>query len=73
MLAVGLSSNEVQKYIKDQPDVVIGCNNSPQSVTLSGGKKTIEEVRSSLVEAGVFTRRVNSEYPSLLYLVEIEC
>ncbi|KAL3419450.1 KR domain-containing protein [Phlyctema vagabunda] len=60
MLAVGLGSKEVHRFIEGQPDVIIGCYNSPKSVTLSGGEHSIEEIRLSLVDSGIFSRKVNS-------------
>ncbi|KAH8589480.1 hypothetical protein B0O99DRAFT_692539 [Bisporella sp. PMI_857] len=60
MLAVGLGAEDVQVYIDAQPEVVIGCYNSPHSVTLSGKSQAIEEIRIALVHAGTFARKVNS-------------
>jgi acyl transferase domain-containing protein len=60
MLAVGLGPEEVQPFIKGQSGVVIGCYNSPQSVTLSGQAHVIEEIRVSLAQAGIFARKVNT-------------
>ncbi|KAG9243665.1 hypothetical protein BJ878DRAFT_509631 [Calycina marina] len=60
MLAVGLGADDVQQYICNQPGVVIGCYNSPQSVTLSGESKAIDNIRETLVGAGIFARKVNS-------------
>lgn len=60
MLAVGVGPEEVQPFLEGQPDVIIGCYNSPQSVTLSGGDVAIEDIRKSLVEAGLFARKVNT-------------
>ncbi|KAH0287806.1 hypothetical protein M436DRAFT_83557 [Aureobasidium namibiae CBS 147.97] len=44
----------------DQPDIVIACQNSPKSVTLSGGADAITEVYSRLAEAKVFSRILNT-------------
>ena len=60
MLAVGLGAEEVQQYLEGRLDVSIGCYNSPQSVTLSGGEHAVEEIRKSLVEGGVFCRKVKT-------------
>jgi acyl transferase domain-containing protein len=60
MLAVGLGAEEVRPYLEGRPDVIIGCYNSPQSVTLSGGEHAIDEVRRLLVERGIFARKVNT-------------
>lgn len=60
MLAVGLGAEEVKPYLAGRSDVIIGCYNSPQSVTLSGGEHQIDEIRSVLVEKSVFARKVNT-------------
>jgi acyl transferase domain-containing protein len=60
MLAAGLGAEDVQPYLEGQSDVIIGCYNSPQSVTLSGEEHAIEEVRKLLVEKGIFARKVNT-------------
>ena len=60
MLAVGLSENDVQKYITDfQDNVVVACVNSPASITLSGDQKALEEVQQSLDAEGIFNRILN--------------
>ncbi|KAH8807730.1 fatty acid synthase [Xylogone sp. PMI_703] len=60
MLAVGLGAEEVLPYLKGQPDVIIGCHNSPQSVTLSGGEFAVEKIRKVLVDDGIFARKVKT-------------
>lgn len=60
MLAVGLGATLVAPFIKAHSDVVIGCYNSPHSVTLSGGVKGIDETYKRLREAGIFVRMVNT-------------
>lgn len=60
MLAVGLSGEEIQPYIARESDVCIGCYNSPQSVTLSGGEQAVGEIAKSLVDAGIFVRKVKT-------------
>jgi acyl transferase domain-containing protein/NADPH:quinone reductase-like Zn-dependent oxidoreductase len=60
MMAVGLGPKEVQAYMMDQPDVVVACHNSPQSVTLSGGADAIVEVHARLSKARVFSRILNT-------------
>ncbi|KAG9671303.1 ketoacyl-synt-domain-containing protein, partial [Aureobasidium melanogenum] len=60
MMAVGLGPGEVLSYIHDQPGVVIACQNSPQSVTLSGEAAAIATVHTSLCEAGIFARILNT-------------
>ena len=42
MAAVGLSADQVQPYLR--PGVLVGCENSPSSVTLTGDKTVLEEV-----------------------------
>ncbi|KAI4719803.1 ketoacyl-synt-domain-containing protein [Aureobasidium sp. EXF-10727] len=60
MMAVGLGSNEVSPYIQNQPDIVVACQNSPQSVTLSGGAAAIAEVHACLSQARIFSRVLNT-------------
>ena len=60
MLAVGLGAEDIQIYIEGQSEVIIGCYNSPQSVTLSGERHTIEVIREALVNDGIFARIINS-------------
>lgn len=67
MLAVGLGSSEVSKYLQGMENLVqIACFNSPQSVTLSGALDALEVVKKSLVEDHHFTRllQVNLAYHS---------
>lgn len=42
MAAVGLGRREVAPYLR--PGVMVGCENSPQNVTLSGDADTLESV-----------------------------
>jgi len=60
MMAVGLGAVHVSPYIEKQPDIVIACHNSPQSVTLSGDVAAIDEVHQALVNDGVFARKLNT-------------
>lgn len=63
MLAVGLGSAEVAEYISDFADSVqIGCLNSPNSVTLSGEKESLEKVKARLEEAGYFARLLQVDF-----------
>ncbi|KAK8047896.1 hypothetical protein PG996_015960 [Apiospora saccharicola] len=57
MLAVGLSADEVARYL-DQDDrfVQIACFNSPRSLTLSGVLSALEELRARLEADGHFAR-----------------
>lgn len=58
MMAVGLSPVEAQRYIaKVKPNtVVVACENSPVSVTLSGDEEQILELAAILASDGVFHR-----------------
>jgi acyl transferase domain-containing protein len=60
MMAVGLGADKVKPFLSNQPDVVIACHNSPESVTLSGGTAAIDKIQTVLVEAGIFARKLNS-------------
>lgn len=67
MLAVGLGSTEVSKYLQGMEESVhIACFNSPQSVTLSGTLDALEEVKKRLVKDHHFARllQVNLAYHS---------
>jgi acyl transferase domain-containing protein len=48
MAAVGLSRSQVKTHLKE--GVIIGCENSPSSVTLSGDSATLQEVMTILRE-----------------------
>ena len=54
MAAIGLGRHEVSSYLL--PGVVIACENSQSSVTLSGDKPAVEEI----------TRRIKTERPEVL-------
>ncbi|KAI2628872.1 lovastatin nonaketide synthase [Hypoxylon sp. NC1633] len=63
MLAVGLSSNDVDIYLSrlgsenDTPfDVQIGCVNSPKSITLTGNATLLGKLDKLLKEEGIFSR-----------------
>ena len=60
MLAVGLGQEAAEKYINDTNSgrIVVACDNSPNSVTLSGDLKAIEDVASKLEGDGIFARRL---------------
>ncbi|KAI1338294.1 putative polyketide synthase [Xylariaceae sp. FL0016] len=61
MLAVGLGVDEVAKYMPDDPaDVCVACENSPQSVTLSGRAASIEKLREELGARGIFARELKT-------------
>lgn len=54
MAAVGLGRDEVTSYLED--GAVIACENSPQSVTLSGDKAKIDSIM----------RRIKTDSPDVL-------
>ncbi|KAL5046523.1 hypothetical protein BDW71DRAFT_214582, partial [Aspergillus fruticulosus] len=58
MAAVGLSRDQVAPYLED--GVVIACENSPQSVTLSGDSAVVEEVAEAITKdhPDIFCRRL---------------
>lgn len=61
MLAVGLGAEKASEYLKDPTAVgrvVVGCINSPDSVTLSGDLDAIDYVASQLEKDGVFARKL---------------
>jgi acyl transferase domain-containing protein len=51
MAAVGMSSKDIQKYLKE--NVVVACENSQQSITLSGDPDGIEHA----------IERIHADYP----------
>ncbi|KAJ5382343.1 polyketide synthase [Penicillium concentricum] len=59
MLAVGLGPEEVLPYLEE--GIVIACENSPVSITLSGLLKAIQEVKSKLDADGVFARELKTD------------
>lgn len=56
MAAIGLGADQVQSYL--QPGVLVGCENSPNSVTLTGDKAALEEVIQKIKkdDSAVFAR-----------------
>ncbi|OOQ83528.1 putative polyketide synthase [Penicillium brasilianum] len=58
MLAVGLGPEEVLPYLEE--GIVIACENSPTSVTLSGSLKSVQAVKSKLDADGVFARELKT-------------
>jgi acyl transferase domain-containing protein len=73
MLAVGVSPDKVQEYLKTSEEFVqIACYNSPDSITLSGTLSELEVVKARLQEDGHFARmlQVNLAYHSR-YMAEI--
>ncbi|KAJ5104223.1 Acyl transferase/acyl hydrolase/lysophospholipase [Penicillium argentinense] len=49
MAAIGMGSDNVQQHL--QPGVVVACENSPRSVTLSGDTEAVESVVASIQRA----------------------
>lgn len=60
MLAVGLGAEGAAPFIAGIADVVIACENSPASVTLSGTQAAIEAAKARLDAAGVFARALRT-------------
>ena len=61
MLAVGLGVEEVQEFLPSAAeDACIACENSPNSVTVSGTAKSISKLRNDLSLKGVFVRELNT-------------
>jgi acyl transferase domain-containing protein/NADPH:quinone reductase-like Zn-dependent oxidoreductase/NAD(P)-dependent dehydrogenase (short-subunit alcohol dehydrogenase family) len=61
MLAVALSSEDAQKYIKasDVGDMIsVACLNSPTNVTISGDVGAIEAIQATMNQAQVFNRKL---------------
>lgn len=56
MMAVGLSAKDVAPHLADADAVSIGCVNSTSSVTLTGDKSSLLELRSKLSAQNVFCR-----------------
>lgn len=49
MVAIGLGAKQVQPYL--QPGVLVGCENSPNSVTLTGDNEILKKVTKKIKEA----------------------
>lgn len=77
MAAIGLGADEVQPYL--QPGVLVGCENSPSSVTLTGDKQVLDEViakikqddpamlaRALQVDRAYHSRKIPSSTPGFL-------
>nr|URT29632.1 AmpB [Beauveria felina] len=61
MLAVGLGSEEVDKYLEGQREAVkVAAVNSPGSVTLSGEPTAIDEISAAMTADGVFNRKLKT-------------
>lgn len=60
MLAVGTGAEEVYEFLSDLDDVVIACENSPSSVTLSGSSEAIQILKSRLDGISIFARELKT-------------
>lgn len=60
MIAVGLSEDDVGKYIArvSKGAISVACVNSPSSVTVSGDTTGVDELQELLREDGVFERKL---------------
>ncbi|KAK7959096.1 Beta-ketoacyl synthase [Apiospora aurea] len=56
MLAIGLASEDCQRYLSRFPKVTIACHNSPKSLTLSGEMCDLKALQNSIKEDGHFAR-----------------
>ena len=62
MLAVGVGVNEISDYISDLgQNVVVACENSPSSVTLSGTSCGTHEAKKRLDMANIFARELKTD------------
>jgi acyl transferase domain-containing protein len=76
MAAIGLGREEVEPFLK--PGVVVGCDNSPESTTISGDVDTLDMVMTSIKSAhpNVLARklRLDKAYHSRKFeYVEYRC
>ncbi|RDA92383.1 hypothetical protein CP533_4725 [Ophiocordyceps camponoti-saundersi (nom. inval.)] len=66
MAAIGMSNKDVMSFLV--PGVVIACENSPSSVTISGDldqlDKAIEAIRSAQPEASIHRLKIGAAYHS---------
>jgi len=63
MLAVSLSSKDIQPYLKGyEGKIHVGAINSPESVTLSGDSGPIEEIEGKLAADNIFSRSLKTGY-----------
>lgn len=61
MLAVGIGTREVSKLFSQSEDsVVVACENSPTSTTLSGDVEAIRKIQKKLKSEGVFVRELKT-------------
>lgn len=60
MLAVGIGVKEIFEYLGSREDIVVACENSPNSVTLSGTFEAVKDMKSHLDDVGVFARELRT-------------
>lgn len=62
MLAVGLGTNDVHKYVSSYKpsEICIACENSPSSTTLSGEPEVIASVQKTIAADGIFARELRT-------------
>ncbi|TAQ89187.1 hypothetical protein B7494_g2486 [Chlorociboria aeruginascens] len=60
MLATGVGAEEILTHISDIPDVVVACENSPNSTTLSGTAAAIQATKSRLEHLNIFARELRT-------------
>ncbi|KAL2258524.1 hypothetical protein VTK26DRAFT_8144 [Humicola hyalothermophila] len=60
MVAVGLGANDGQQYLSrvSRGKVVLACENSPNSITVSGDICGLEELETMLEQENIFARRL---------------
>lgn len=63
MMAVGLSREKAEQYIKTitAGKITVACVNSPSSVTISGDESGIDELQVNLASDSVFCRKLKIE------------
>ncbi|KAK2624711.1 hypothetical protein QTJ16_005904 [Diplocarpon rosae] len=60
MLAVGLGPDDIKEHLLLETDVSIACENSPNSVTLSGPTKCIVHLQEELSAKSIFARELKT-------------
>ncbi|KAK8069391.1 polyketide synthase [Apiospora phragmitis] len=63
MLAVGKSSAEVKELIAAHryQDIGVACENSPNSVTVSGQQDSLDQLSAKLESQGIFNRKLRTD------------
>ncbi|MFR9753262.1 type I polyketide synthase [Nocardia sp. 004] len=70
MLAIGLPLAEAEELIAGDARVDIAAVNSPSAVTLAGDITRLDEIAETLVEEGVFAKRLQVEVPYHSHLMD---